>query len=378
MAVYRDWLPADNYSSIPNHWLRDYRLSYKAKGLISYIASHKPGYRLSMTQIIAESDDGKSAVYAAIKELTRYNYLITERTRGETGKLGDTNYRFGPAAYEQRYTRAWRTDAAQDHIRKSDPGLDQHKHQDHKKVSENQNVDPTCGNTEFPQLTTTSENRNVDPTCEDTEFPQVGTRIRFSTSGKSTTKKNSSLEDQFPEDKTPHTPHATTAGHASGRTATEGGRNLGEDKPQPQERADDVAEILSVRPDWRRVDVISVLDEVVSQGTSRGLAVAALRDLAAGRYGHTVSPRRLLANGPWFAPGATFAPAPSLSADDMCSEHRGQLKASCACCWGERLGAGADGVRERPSGRTTMPDSVLDLLPVRVRSSRAVRGGASR
>ena len=197
---------------------------------------------------------------------------------------------------------------------------------------------------------------------------------------------NTSLKEKEPSlkerSKTPPTPHAAATDHASGLAATEGGGKLGGDKPQPQpqpqERADDVVEILSVRPDWRRGDVVSVLDEVVSQGTSRDLAVASLRDLAAGRYGHTVSPRRLLANGPWSIPGATFAPAPSLSADDMCLEHRGQLRASCACCWGERLGAGADGVRERPSGRTTMPDSVLDLLPARVRSSRAVRGGASR
>ena len=47
MSIKRAHIPADGYAIIANHWLRDPRLSWKAKGLLAYIASHDKGYQLS-------------------------------------------------------------------------------------------------------------------------------------------------------------------------------------------------------------------------------------------------------------------------------------------------------------------------------------------
>ena len=226
MTVYRDWLPADEFTIIPNHWLRDPRLSLKAKGLIAYVASHQNGYELSIKQIVAETSDGKSAIYAGLKELVDLHYLTTNRARDDAGKLGETDYRFGPAAYERQYARAWGISAGQDHIRKSERGLHLRERQDPK---------------------ATSENLNVDLTCEDTEFPQVETKLRFSRRGKSDTKKNSSLEDQFQEDKTPPTPHADAADTAPVPAATEGDGSFARKTPtqtQTQERSESEGQLV--------------------------------------------------------------------------------------------------------------------------------------
>ena len=130
---------------------------------------------------------------------------------------------------------------------------------------------------------------------------------------------------------TPPTPNAVAAGTAPVLAATEGGSL--EQIIKGEERVD-VDAVIRVRPDWSREQVVSVLGEAVSQGMGWGLAVAAMRDLASGVYGRTVSPRRLLANGPWLVPGATFVPSPTPSVAEMCSEHRGQLRSTCAPCAG--------------------------------------------
>ena len=47
MSVERGALPTAGFTIVPNEWLRDPRISWKAKGLLAYIASHQEGYRLT-------------------------------------------------------------------------------------------------------------------------------------------------------------------------------------------------------------------------------------------------------------------------------------------------------------------------------------------
>lgn len=89
MGITRGQLTTDHFTTVPNHWARTNRLSYKAKGLLLAIASHAAGYRLTMEQLIAESSESRTAVRSGLNELEAGGYLVRERLRDpETGRLG--------------------------------------------------------------------------------------------------------------------------------------------------------------------------------------------------------------------------------------------------------------------------------------------------
>jgi hypothetical protein len=92
MAVIRGSIPADSFTIIANAWLRDPRLSLKAKGLAAYIASHAAGHTLTVEQILAESTDGKDAIRAGMTELEAAGYLERQQVRAEGGRISRTDY----------------------------------------------------------------------------------------------------------------------------------------------------------------------------------------------------------------------------------------------------------------------------------------------
>jgi hypothetical protein len=73
------------FTQIHNAWIRDPNISYKAKGLLTYLLSHEVGYTITIGQIIRESGDGKQAVRSALEELIKAGYLETQRTTDERG-----------------------------------------------------------------------------------------------------------------------------------------------------------------------------------------------------------------------------------------------------------------------------------------------------
>lgn len=92
MAVIVDELPGVAFTMLRNCWLRDARVSYKAKGLLGYLRSHATGYKCSQAQMVRESDDGRAAVRAALDELEAAGYLERITTR-DGGRYAETDYR---------------------------------------------------------------------------------------------------------------------------------------------------------------------------------------------------------------------------------------------------------------------------------------------
>lgn len=92
MAIRRGPIPADCFTIIDNRWLRDSRLSWKAKGLLAYIASHSAGHVLTMEQIYAEGSDGADAVRSGLVELERIGYLRRIELRDGRGHRTGTDY----------------------------------------------------------------------------------------------------------------------------------------------------------------------------------------------------------------------------------------------------------------------------------------------
>lgn len=95
MGIERGALPTAGFTIVPNDWLRDPRISWKAKGLLAYIASHQEGYQLTRDQIVSEATDGRDSVLAGMRELEDAGYLTRVKVRGEGGKIDGTLYRLG-------------------------------------------------------------------------------------------------------------------------------------------------------------------------------------------------------------------------------------------------------------------------------------------
>jgi hypothetical protein len=92
MAIVRGRLSSDGWTAVPHHWTRDTALSWKAKGLLAYIAGHAAGYELTVAQIIEDGDDGKDSVQAGLMELERAGYLARIRRRNDDGTWGSYDY----------------------------------------------------------------------------------------------------------------------------------------------------------------------------------------------------------------------------------------------------------------------------------------------
>lgn len=87
--IVRGFLPHENsYTQVPNVWARDEALSYKARGLLLVLLSHRAGFETTMEALRTEHD-GETSVRSAVRELEAAGYLKRERLRNGMGQLGD-------------------------------------------------------------------------------------------------------------------------------------------------------------------------------------------------------------------------------------------------------------------------------------------------
>lgn len=79
------------YTQIPNAWVRDTRLSFKARGLLVYLMSHTPGWNMSIRSLAKANGTGMDTVKSAVNELEELGYLqrSEEQQRTEAGTFAD-------------------------------------------------------------------------------------------------------------------------------------------------------------------------------------------------------------------------------------------------------------------------------------------------
>lgn len=90
--IRRGVMATDHFTQIANALFRDHRLSFKAKGLFGYIASHQNGWEISVAGLVRCGPDGRDAVRTGLKELEAHGYLVRERLRRTDGTLGEVVY----------------------------------------------------------------------------------------------------------------------------------------------------------------------------------------------------------------------------------------------------------------------------------------------
>lgn len=83
-----------HFTQIPNAWVRDSRISLKAKGLLAQLMSHQPGWKVSVKSLAEANSCGLDTIRSAVSELMEAGYLerSESRERDEKGQLGDYNY----------------------------------------------------------------------------------------------------------------------------------------------------------------------------------------------------------------------------------------------------------------------------------------------
>jgi len=86
MAIFRVEKNKD-YSTIHNGFLKDNRLSLKAKGLLAYFLSRPDDWDFYSNEILKHCKDGKDSLGSAIKELEIAGYIQRDFKRNTGGKF---------------------------------------------------------------------------------------------------------------------------------------------------------------------------------------------------------------------------------------------------------------------------------------------------
>ncbi len=82
-----------NYTTMSNYHLKDRRLSYKAKGLLSVILSLPDEWDYSLKGLACISNDGVDSVRSTVKELEKFGYISRgAQTRDERGRMSANEY----------------------------------------------------------------------------------------------------------------------------------------------------------------------------------------------------------------------------------------------------------------------------------------------
>ena len=89
-----------NYTVMSNIHLRDKNLSYKAKGLLSFMLSLPDDWDYSINGLVSLSKERVKAVRSAIKELEDNKYLVREKNKLENGRF-DYEYSIYEIPYNQ-------------------------------------------------------------------------------------------------------------------------------------------------------------------------------------------------------------------------------------------------------------------------------------
>lgn len=74
-----------DFAQISNNFLRDPNISFKAKGLFSYMFSMQEGWHFTIQSIATQQKDGQAAIIAAMRELKDFKYITYTKNSDGSG-----------------------------------------------------------------------------------------------------------------------------------------------------------------------------------------------------------------------------------------------------------------------------------------------------
>lgn len=78
-----------NFVAIDNRILEDPDLSWKAKGLLSYLLSRPDNWQVRVSDLVNRSTTGRDGIYSILKELKALGYARYATARGISGTFGE-------------------------------------------------------------------------------------------------------------------------------------------------------------------------------------------------------------------------------------------------------------------------------------------------
>jgi len=94
----------DNYTVMSNYHLRDRKLSYKAKGLLSFMLSLPDNWDYSLNGLCSISKEGRDGIRSILKELQDNHYIEIEKVRDDKGHF-EYNYLIYETPYPVKLER---------------------------------------------------------------------------------------------------------------------------------------------------------------------------------------------------------------------------------------------------------------------------------
>lgn len=102
-----------DYTQMANEFLKDARLSWKAKGIIAYVQMLPDNWVLNMRDLTNRATDGRDSLYSGIKELEKYGYCEKQMKRNPDGTIAGYAYEICDKAIFEPCTENPVTDAPQ-------------------------------------------------------------------------------------------------------------------------------------------------------------------------------------------------------------------------------------------------------------------------
>jgi len=78
---------ANPYVMLDKRIFSDINLSWKSKGILSYLLSKPDNWRVMIVDLVKQSSDGEKAVYSGLAELIKVGYIVRNAIRDDKGKF---------------------------------------------------------------------------------------------------------------------------------------------------------------------------------------------------------------------------------------------------------------------------------------------------
>lgn len=80
ITIRRGSLPSDHFTIVSNDWIRDESLTWGARGLLTWLASHTDDFNITEDVIVESGPSGRDAVRTMLQALEEAGYLRRVRT----------------------------------------------------------------------------------------------------------------------------------------------------------------------------------------------------------------------------------------------------------------------------------------------------------
>lgn len=91
---------SEGFVIIDRRAIQDSRLTWAARGLLSYLLSLPAGWEVVVIHLKKQSPGGRDVVYRLLRELIEHKYILRRQSRNKNGSISGTEY----LVYEMPYT----------------------------------------------------------------------------------------------------------------------------------------------------------------------------------------------------------------------------------------------------------------------------------